>query len=240
MSNFVKQGYWDGTETVTGILHYDIDGEFDAALVRELLVVSFDIYYAFTSPNGGLKFAIRTDLSAFDDFKFVWEHFEQLFNELLTQIDLIVDKAVCAINSQCYMSVDPTVYYNPDVSVYTIPERPLEVVYKHEPISVGPDWGGRILAGIQKNCMGLDYTDRLKIITAGKRVGLNKSELITIVDNAATANHTTKAKSMYVNCTPTAFSEEQAQNILSKYAKLKQSKLETKMAALKKRLNIRE
>lgn len=235
LSKYVKKAMWTKTDKLTGLLHFDLDNDFDNVAVLKLLMDSYDLAYAFTSPNGGLKFAIMTDIAGEineDRFKLVWHHYRKLFNGGIKHIPckkdgntirLVVDTAVSAMNSQCYLTVDPDAYVNSSSQVYDtshikdkIYTAPLPVDFSKLPI----DWESKILSAIQQKNGNVGYQDRLVIVTCGKKLGFNASMLCSVVDNIATLGHSKSAIGLYKSCSSNTFDNETAIRVLSKWAKI--------------------
>lgn len=114
-----------GNVNATGTMVFDYDlskeepltntPEGAQALRKKLLSSGLKdtLLFCFTSPSGGLKFAIRTNITEPLRYKHAYE---QVLNDM-AKIDIILDRATTDIGRATYISYDPEVYYNPNCGI---------------------------------------------------------------------------------------------------------------------------
>ena len=103
--------------THSGILIADLDTDenpqlIDAkqmATIREKLQASDKTHFAFVSPSGGLKVGLKIDATDADTHKAAFATVRDWFADLH---GLVIDKACSDVSRLCFLSHDPSAYYN--------------------------------------------------------------------------------------------------------------------------------
>ena len=160
----------------TGLIQFDIDlkHNLDLDLAAEMSRLKNLPYviYAFKSPSGGLKFAIKSNFRAKDgeSWKASYERFKQAYHiakrELKKHVDAVYDDVTQSIQQGCFVSSDADTYYNPNATEFDVGELVYHEVFDHSDIqdtstgSHGPSLEA-LLSFIDKD---LGYMERLPII----------------------------------------------------------------------------
>lgn len=129
-------GVAEGDIIQTGVMGFDVDLNYpgmdkyradrpdvtpeDVAWAKEQIVKHKSCMYAFSSPSGGLKFAIKTDINhgGEDYHKFAYGKLKEVFDKKLVQVDNIDD-----LKHGVFFSYDADLYYNPDCEILELHAR---------------------------------------------------------------------------------------------------------------------
>lgn len=131
-----KVGVADGEPIQTGVMGFDVDLNYpgmdkyraenpevspeDVKRAREAIIKHPACLYAFASPSGGLKFAIKTDVNHGGEeyHAFAYRKLKEVFDTKLVHVDDIHD-----LQHAVYFSYDENLYYNPDCETMQLSER---------------------------------------------------------------------------------------------------------------------
>ena len=112
--------------SATGLVQFDFD-VYDIENIKEVInqVSKLDeTVYAFISPSGGVKFAIKTDFQC-EDKSIISDLFRIAYTKTLDylikqSIDLDLDENPSSIKLGCLFSFDPEAYYNENAKILKI------------------------------------------------------------------------------------------------------------------------
>jgi|GEM_PF-2975641 len=162
----------------TGIIQFDIDKkdnpELDFDLLRQKLERLPETIYAFTSPSQGLKFGLLTDFqrAVDEEIQTLQDRFKQAYRLAsdyvvdLVAMPFIVDDSAGHLKHSCFLSSDPTAYFNPNCKKLAVDARcvPLPVKQSsYTPNTVDQDFVAELLSYIPAD---YDYDKRLPINAA--------------------------------------------------------------------------
>jgi len=119
-------------DKLTGLIQFDIDqyDRSDSDKFKNALIQKFpSLNYAVLSPSYGLKFALLTDLVAFDEFRIAYDIIEIKVREVLGNY-IKLDGACRSPSQLCYFCYDPESYINPDSEILKISSEVKEIISK--------------------------------------------------------------------------------------------------------------
>lgn len=156
---------------LSGLIHFDIDlkdNDFNIITLIELRKKIRDYHYTvyeFKSPNGGVKFAVYTDIKTSEKYENAYDYVKtKIINDL--DLDIVFDDAVGSVGKTCFLSADKNVYFNNDPKRLEIEEKTKcketkQVVFEDKTYS--PTYIKNALGLVPKN---LRYHERLPFNTA--------------------------------------------------------------------------
>lgn len=113
--------------TTNGLVHFDVDQkdnrELDFKSLKSLIIALPETAFAFQSINGGLKFAIQTDLKVTcnERGRVLYKYaYDQCHEWLLQYVKFSPDQSVKAATCTMFTSYDPDAYYNPSPNCFSV------------------------------------------------------------------------------------------------------------------------
>jgi VirE N-terminal domain len=165
----------DSNSQPTGIIQFDVDKkdnpDLDFALFRQLIEKLPETIYSFNSPSQGLKFGLLTDFkrAGDDENQQLQDRFKQAYRLASDYVvdsvsmDFKMDDSVGNLKWICFLSNDPTAYFNPDCMKFAVDAHcaPLSVKQSsYTPNTVDQDFVAELLAYIPAD---YGYKKRLPI-----------------------------------------------------------------------------
>ena len=159
----------------TGLIQVDIDSsdnpDVDMLQIKDVLSKLPYTVYVFESPQGGLKWAGKTDLKSIDEesideltarFRIAYD---KTILELKKSVDVCFDDCARSIARLCFLSHDPNIYFNPDPETLVLGpiEVPVEVKQVTSHIiqeNVTPDFIDTLLSFVPETSK---HPDRFKV-----------------------------------------------------------------------------
>ncbi|TKB23192.1 hypothetical protein FCL47_23555 [Desulfopila sp. IMCC35006] len=130
----------------TGNIQFDIDLYDNQELINEIkteLLKLPSVRLLFESPNGGLKFQIKSDFAC-DDKDIIKDVFPNAYliaeNYILSSVPSIpakkLDQKCKDVDLGCYVSFDPNIYFNADADVFHVNESAWKMYYEQQAVKV--------------------------------------------------------------------------------------------------------
>ena len=109
--------------TASGLVHYDLDHVSDVAHAKALLARDPHVLFAFISPSGeGIKLALWTGgISNDQTYKHAWQSGLTYLLARYPDLAVSTDRGCKDLARLCYVSVDPSLYSNPDAVPFAVP-----------------------------------------------------------------------------------------------------------------------
>ncbi|PSJ17331.1 BT4734/BF3469 family protein [Nitrosomonas supralitoralis] len=166
-------GDTNSTIRPSGIIGFDIDlqdnsDDFDIVKLKQEIISIPSCFYAYISPSGGLKFAIKTDFTDLDGEESTKPRFKAAYNLTLEYLldnihtEFICDKSSASIMQTSFISNDPQAFINIDCDIYRINDQ---CVYIPNVLSIStePRQDSEYILELLKYIPKLSYNERLPI-----------------------------------------------------------------------------
>lgn len=149
----------DEDRSPTGLMQFDVDLKENKEQVaaqpnfiedlKAKVCARSETIFAFVSPSGGLKFAIKTDFAEYEgeDLTVVNQRFKKVYKhtakKLSDELNVNFDQACASIHQSMYLSHDPEAYYNAcavPLAVGSPSEVPQECSRQRQEVEDGNEW----------------------------------------------------------------------------------------------------
>lgn len=190
---FTISGYFQGTRTLDGLIHYNpligLDYDLkDQVKAKEIIVEASEnpyVYCGFISPTYGVKLFIKTDSNE--------DSHEDYFNEVRAYFDNYFgtesDSRVKDITRLCFVSDDPDLILNSDSLIFTKSKRvenELEILWDFTENKITYKQGDRNNFAFQYSCnasrSGISFEETLTYLR--NKIDIDEKELTATVNSA--------------------------------------------------------
>ena len=137
-----------GCDNYNGVVVLDFDEIEDCEYTKELAQCEATTLGCFISPSGnGLKIVVKTNNNHVHYHPVAWLRVANRYAEVLGEK---IDQSGKDVSRLCYMSFDPSVYYNPNATTFDVGEiRSADVADLNQATQTAPD--GTVIAGNRHN-----------------------------------------------------------------------------------------